>query len=169
MNKGVDLFVLLMTLIILGFSALIGFKVYHQLETNQQSKTVFQPIKDTDSEATIRKTVSTPPESEAVKAYRAAKNKALKAAQSKRIDKKVRIDQQHLYLVIAGGFHDVSKAQNHHTRLQELGYDSEIVQFKSSRLHIVCAGKFQDPSQAKNTAQSLQLNHQIEAYVQMPI
>ncbi len=168
MNKGVNLFVLLMTFVILGFSTLIGFKVYHQLEFNQQSNIIFQP-KGTDSETNIRKTVSIPPESEAVKAYKAAKNKALKAAQFKRIDEDARIDQQRLHLVIAGGFHDVSKAQNHHLRLQELGYDSEIVQFKSSRLHIVCAGKFQDLTKAKNTAHSLQLNHQIEAYVQYPI
>ena len=75
MNKGVNLFVLLMTFTILGFTLLIGFKFYKDLEAAPSYDVVVQNNNHSE-EAKVKKTNATPIESEAAKAYKAAKRKA---------------------------------------------------------------------------------------------
>ena len=87
----------------------------------------------------------------------------------KTVNTQARIDQQKMYMVIAGGFEDEANAKNHQLQLKQLGYDAEVLRFKNSRLHIVCAGKFHQSTKATQLANSLLQNHRIEAYVQVPI
>lgn len=169
MNRGINLFVLLMSFLILGVSALIGFKAYDDFKASKTPMTV-EKAKNT----TIQQVVETPNKTNLTQSVKnkippnSSKGKSplkLKPA----IDKQVRIDQQKLYMVIAGGFQDETNAQSHQLQLKQLGYDAEVVRFKNSRLHIVCAGKFQESQKASSLVNTLLQSHRIEAYVQMPI
>ncbi len=161
MNREINLFVLFMSCVILGVSVLIGFKAYHDLETIQTPTNT--DIIEKTTPTIIVATPKTAPTPITVS------NQETTVITKPAINTQARIDQQKLYLVIAGGFQDVANAQNHQMQLKRLGYDAEIVRFKNSRLHVVCAGKFNKSSQANNLVHTLLQSHHIEAYVQVPI
>ncbi|MFK7905476.1 MAG: SPOR domain-containing protein [Chitinophagales bacterium] len=162
-----------MSFIILGASALIGFKAYGDFKASNA------PVKiEKSNNNTVRQVVETPDKTNPTKPVNSkVPSDSLKinptpkpiAKLKPAIDKQVRIDQQRLYMVIAGGFQEETNAQSHQLQLKQLGYDAEVVRFKNSRLHVVCAGKFQESKQANSLVNTLLQSHRIEAYVQMPI
>ncbi|MEZ4885235.1 MAG: SPOR domain-containing protein [Chitinophagales bacterium] len=172
MNRGINLFVLLMSCVILSVSALIGFKAYNDLKITDKDTLSIDTIEPNTNKVVVHQPVESPPETHLntdTQNLPSDSSKTLKSKPKPSIDPQARIDQQKLYLVIAGGFQDEINAQSHRLQLKQLGYDAEIVRFKNSRLHIVCAGKFQEPAQANDLVMSLLQTHHIEAYVQVPI
>lgn len=175
MNRGINLFVLLMTFIILGISVLIGFKAFHDLDDNTQADKVDIKIAAEEKPKEPTTSVTSNPTLVAVNQATEKTNISIPPKTNtptpspKIINTQARIDQQKMYMVIAGGFEDEVNAKNHQLQLKQLGYDAEVLRFKNSRLHIVCAGKFQNSKEASQLVSSLLSTHRIEAYVQIPI
>jgi len=191
MNRGINLFVFLMSCVIFGVSILIGIKAFndidaansrisektlHNITINQSNELFNSPntiVHTKDSTINpiwaSQNQYSTNENANITDKTQSPNHTPPPINPNTTINKKARIDQQKLYMVIAGGFHDAINAQSHQLQLKQLGYDAEVVRFKNSRLHVVCAGKFQNSSKANKLVHTLQQSHRIEAYVQVPI
>lgn len=169
MNRGINLFVFLMSCVIFGVSILIGFKAFNDIDAANKPipQETTHPLTVNQPNTPVN-TITNPHPNTSINTTTIA-NPSTTSTPILPINKKARIDQQKLYMVIAGGFHNVTNAESHQLQLKQLGYDAEVIRFKNSRLHVVCAGKFHNSKSANKLVHTLQQSHRIEAYVQVPI